>query len=169
MNNLLLGNIIGLLGSLFMIAIGFIKKKRNILIAQTVQFVLMAASNLLLGAVTGTISNGVSIVRNIVCCSTAFTLPLKILFLSVQGILSIVFNQSGWIGWLPFVAVLIYTWFLDTKSEITLKRSIIVCQILWTVFDLYFKNYTTCAFDVFTMVSNFIGILMIRRDDRLAK
>ena len=164
MNGLVLGNVIGLIGSGVMILTGLVKTKRQILIWQNVQFALMTVSNLILGAATGAVSNLLSIIRNFVCLKTEFTLPLKLLFLTVQGGLTVMLNRAGAVGWIPFIAVVLYNFVLSSKSEVRIKLVIVVCQAMWAFYDLYFRNYTTCAFDVFTMISNLAGIWMIRRE-----
>ena len=63
-NSLLIGNIIALIGALFMVAIGLVKNKRNILIMQNIQFFIMGIGNLILGGVSGFVANIVSIIRN---------------------------------------------------------------------------------------------------------
>ena len=67
------------------------------------------------------------------------------------------------IHWFPVISSAIYTWFLDTNKESVLKASIIGAQVLWLVYDLFYLNYTAALFDAFTILSNFIGILMVRK------
>ena len=80
MNLILIGNIVALAGAAVMVASGFIKNRKNVLIAQCGQFAIMGVSNLILGGVTGMISNVVSILRNIICLKREFTIPLKIFY-----------------------------------------------------------------------------------------
>ena len=60
MNILLIGNAVSMVGCFIMVAIGFLKKKSHILIAQSVQCAFMGAGNLILGGVSGFIANVVS-------------------------------------------------------------------------------------------------------------
>ena len=110
---LLLGNAIVLAGCVLMVAIGFLKKKEQILGAQCVQFALMGAGNLVLGAMAGVISNGVSIARNLVLMMTENKTWIKVTFILVQAGLTLFFSSRELIEWLPVIAVVVYTWFLD--------------------------------------------------------
>lgn len=157
----LIGNIISLIGAIIMVCTGLIKKKQHVLAAQCAQFTFMGVGNFVLGGITGTISNIVSIIRNIVCVKYDFSLPLKLVFIVVQVILSAVFNQSGLLGWLPVIAAGVYTWFLDTKSDITLKIVILLTTVLWVVYDFSLKNFTSMTFDILTIGANIVGLYMI--------
>ena len=163
MKIILIGNIITFIGALVMIGIGFIKSKKNIILAQCAQFAIMGIGNLVLGGVTGFITNIVSIIRNLFCIKLKFTTPVKIVFIVVQMVISAVVNQSGIIGWLPIAATCIFTWFLDTENEVLLKWVIIITVAMWIVYDLSFRNFSSAFFDVMTMVSNAIGIIMIKK------
>ena len=168
MNIVIIGNIVSFIGSLIMISVGLMKTKRQILIMQNLQFAVMTASNLILGGVTGALSNVVGIVRNIVSSRVCFSTRWKLLFIAIQGILTIVVNKAGLLGWFPFIAAAAFTWFLDTRNERVLKGAIIFGELLWIVYDLSNRNYAGLVFDVITVFSNIAGIILITRDVRLA-
>lgn len=161
MNTLLLGNAISLVGCLLMVAIGFVRKKERILGLQCVQFGIMCIGNLVLGAVSGAIAGIVGIVRNLVFTKTSGTLPLKLLFILIQLFLSFGVLQTGWLEWLPLLSTILFTCFLDVKSEVRLKLVLILAQLFWLVYDLYYRNYTAMTFDALTVASNLIGIFLI--------
>ena len=164
MNRVLLGNIVALAGALCMVFAGLLKTRKKILLLQCAQFGLLGASNLILGAYTAVTSNAIGIARNIFCMRREFTLPWKIGCIAVQVALVLIFNDSGWIGLLPAVATCAFTWYLDSKSEITLKTVIILTTVCWLIYDIYFQNYVTAVFDFATIVTNIIGIAAIRRE-----
>ena len=162
-NTIFLGNAIAFIGAILMVAIGFIKTKRNILIAQSAQFAIMGIGNLILGGVTGFLANMASIVRNIVCLRTTLTVPLKLLFIGIQLALGLPFNNLGAIGLLPILAACCFTWFLDTESEIFLKSIIILMQLMWCIYDFTIHNYVALSMDIFTILSNAAGIMMTKK------
>ena len=63
----LFANIIDLMAAFLQVGSGSIKKKSRILIVQIIQLLLQAVSMLLLGGVTGAISNVLSCYRNYLC------------------------------------------------------------------------------------------------------
>lgn len=65
MNIILIGNIIGLIGSLFMAVGGYLKNKNQAIIAQTLQLLSLSISNLILGSISGFINNLINCIRNI--------------------------------------------------------------------------------------------------------
>ncbi len=161
---MLLGNMISLAGCVLMVAIGLLKKKEQILGAQCVQFALMGAGNLALGAVAGVVSNAVSIVRNLVFARTENTTWLKLGFIAVQAALTYAFGGGVLIEWLPVITVVVYTWFLDLKNPVTFKLMIIGCQGMWVVYDWYYRNYVAFSFDLLTIVSTIMGIAMLKKE-----
>lgn len=164
MNILLMGNTVSMIGCLVMVGIGFLKKKSHILAAQSVQCAFMGTGNLILGALGGFTANMVSIIRNLVFAKFPISLGLKLLFIGLQLALSLNTLDGTLICWLPILAGAIFTWYLDTKSEVTLKLVIIGTLILWLVYDLYYYNYVSSAFDTATIISNSIGLWMIQKN-----
>ena len=161
MNPLLLGNAAAMIGCLVMVLIGFLNKKHHILIAQCVQCVFMGVGNLILGGIGGFVCNIVTILRNLVFLKFRNTVLLKVFFLVLQFVLSIGTLSLGFISWLPILASVLFTWFMDTNSEAKLKVVILFTQIMWLTYDLYFRNYVASAFDVMTFISTCIGLYWI--------
>lgn len=161
MNPLLIGNAISMVGCLIMVCIGFLKKKNHILIAQSVQCLFIGAGNLILGGISGFICNMVTIIRNLAFLKFRNTTALKIFFILLQFVLSIGTLSAGWISWLPILAATLFTWCMDTHSEVRMKFVIIATSFLWLTYDLFFRNYVASAFDVMTILSNCIGLSMI--------
>ena len=162
MNLVILGNIVMLAGSSLMVTVGFLKKKRQILAVQCVQCVIQSAAHLMLGAASGAIAGVLAVARNLICLKREFTLRFKLVFIAIQAVLTWAFNSMGVIGWMPFFATAIFIWMLDTKDERKLKISIIIGQIMWTLFDWRALNFVGVAFDVFSIFSNAVGIYMLR-------
>ncbi|MBR3950158.1 MAG: YgjV family protein [Oscillospiraceae bacterium] len=165
MNTVLIGNLVSGVGCLIMVAIGLLRKNSHILIAQCFQCGFMGVGNLILGGVNGFIANVVSIGRNLIFVKCRTTTALKVGFIGLQLLLSLGSMDDGLICWLPIVATALFTWFLDTKSPLTLKKVILTTQVMWLAYDIYYRNYVTVTFDVMTMVSNFIGYRMIKKTE----
>ena len=162
MNTLLIGNAVSMVGCLIMVAIGFLKKKSHILIAQSVQCFFMGFGNLILGGVSGFVANIVTIARNLVFVKHPVTTRLKLIFIGAQLLLSLGSMSLNVITWLPLLSASLFTWYLDTNSAAKLKVVILCTQVMWLVYDLYYRNYVAATFDVMTMCSNLIGFFMVR-------
>lgn len=166
MNQIIIGNILALAGASIMAGAGLLKKRRQILLAQCLQFGLMGSANLVLGGITGAVSAAVNIVRNLVCMKWAFTTPLKLIFIAALVLLGSAANSAGLLGLLPIASSCLYTWFLDVKDEQTLKAVIIFTLTFWVIYDFAIMNYVSFAFDLFSIFTNVMGILSLRRQRR---
>ena len=163
MNFLIIGNAVSMIGCLIMVLIGLLKQKSHILIAQSVQCLFMGAGNLILGGVSGFISNIVTIIRNLVFLKFRNTAALKVFFILLQLILSLGSLTDGFISWLPLIAAALFTWCMDTRSPAKLKICILCTQVMWLAYDLYYRNFVASAFDVMAFISNVIGLYMVCR------
>ena len=166
MNTLLIGNAVSMIGCLIMVLIGFLKRNNHILMAQCAQCLFMGAGNLILGGISGFISNVVTIFRNLVFLKLKNTVFLKVFFILLQLVLSWSSLTAGFISWLPLIAAALFTWCMDTKSAVKLKIVILCTQVMWLTYDLYYLNYVASAFDVMTMISNCIGLYMILKKSK---
>ena len=166
MNTFLIGNLISGIGCLVMVGIGLLRKQSHILLAQCVQCCFMGLGNLILGGISGFICNMVTIVRNLVLVRFPITTWLKVLFILLQLALSLGSLGDGIISWLPLISAALFIWFLDTPSATRLKVVMLISQVMWLTYDLYYRNYVTSAFDVMTMCSNVIALVMIQKEKK---
>lgn len=161
---LLLGNAFAFIGCALMIAVGLIKKKKNMLIAQTAQFAFQSLSNLVLGSVNGFFSCVLSVIRIFVFTRVKVTVWLKLAFLAVQFAFSLWMGADSFYEWVPFMSVLAYTWYLDTENPIVFKLVNLLGVILWAFHDIHYLNYVAFAFDILTMVSTLTGIALLLKE-----
>lgn len=161
---ILIGNLISFMGCSLMVLIGFIKNKDKILLAQCGQFSIMSVGNLVLGSISGSISGVIAVIRIIVFKHVRVTVWLKLGFIALQFVLTAMTGAETLVQWIPPLSMVLYTWFLDTDSAIVFKLANVSGVIMWVFHDWYFKNYVSCAFNVFTIVSTFVGIWLILRD-----
>lgn len=160
-----LGNIISLVGCCMMVALGLVKSQRKVVLLQCVQFSIQAVANLLLGAVSGAICGVVGIARNLLFARFGTSSLWKAMFIIIQIVMTLILDGFGLLVWLPILSAAIFTWFMDVKSPITFKWMIICAQSLWIVYDLYYLNFVSLAFDVFTVLSNLCGIWILKKEE----
>lgn len=162
MIQIIIGNIIALIASILMVYSGIIKQKKKILYVQTVQIGMSVASNIVLGGVVGAIINALSCVRNILCYKDKLGLKEKIIITILATILSIVFNNLEIIGILPLISTIVYLWLMNLKDVIKFKFLIIFTMILWLIYDICIKSYSSAVFDFLNVVANVISIYQIK-------
>ncbi|MBE6923507.1 MAG: YgjV family protein [Ruminococcaceae bacterium] len=161
---LFFGNLISMVGCVLMVLIGFVRKKERVITLQCFQFGFLAAGNLILGAVSGFISGVVSILRNLIFPRVKGGLWLKLVFIALQVVFTVLAGWAGPISLLPLFAGILFTWFIDTKSDIQLKWVIIIAQVMWGFYDFYYRNFVAFTFDVLTILSNLMGICALKKN-----
>lgn len=158
---IIIGNIIALIASIIMVYSGFLKQKKTILYAQTIQIGLSVLSNIVLGGITGAIINALSCVRNILCYKDKLDLKAKIILIFLATTLSLMFNNLGVIGLFPVISTITYILLMNTKDIIKFKWLIIFTMLMWLIYDLFIKSYTSAIFDFMNIVANIISIIQI--------
>lgn len=168
-NNLIfLGNAIAFVGCILMVGTGFLKKKSTILTGQCIQFGFQGVGHLILGSAAGTISCGVSIVRILAFTKMKVTVWLKLGFIALQMLLTLATHPDSIIQWLPVMAMVLYTWYLDTENPVIFKLVNMVGCVCWVFHDLYYSNYISVVFDILAILSTTAGILLILREQNRA-
>ena len=166
--NIILGNIVSLIGCTVMVLIGFIKDKNKYVVVQTLQFLLNALSHFLLGGFGGSIAALVSAARNIIISKWKCTPLIKILIIAVQVALSLPTVTANPITWIPLVAAGMFTWFIDTKDALWFKWVIIITLVMWVVYDIYHHNVVSIWFSAFTIITNGISMVKIHKERKKA-
>lgn len=163
MSYIVIGNFIALISSILMVYTGFIKKKKKIIYIQTIQTALFVVSNLILGGISGAITNIIGCIRNILCYKNKLGLKEKIILTIISIVFTITLNNQGLIGYLPLINTVIYMWLMNVKDEIKFKELNIFTTTMWLIYDLSIKSYTSSTFNVATIIANIITILKMKK------
>lgn len=155
---IIIGNIIALLASLLMVYSGLLRKKEKFIYIQTIQILLFVISNLVLGGITGAITNAFACIRNILFYKNKLKNKEKIILVLITLVFSLFFNNLGLWGLLPLISTVAYTLLIDLKDVVKFKILVILTVILWFIYDIYIKSYTSAIFDFMTIVTNTIAI-----------
>ena len=145
-----------------MVYSGILKEKKKILYIQTVQIGLSVISNIVLGGITGAIINAISMIRNIICYKEKLGFKERILITILSITLSLKFNNLGIIGFLPVVSTITYVWLMNIKDVKKFKLLIAFTILLWLIYDIIIKSYTSAIFDFMTLIANVITIFQIK-------
>lgn len=167
MTNIIIANIIAFIASLLMVYTGIMKKKSAILFVQTIQMALFVLSNLILGGITGAIINAINCIRNILCYKDKLGKFSKALIIIASVVISLAFNNLGFIGLLPIIATVVFTLFMDVKDIIKFKYLTIFIIILWATYDIFIKSYSSAIFDLITIIANMASIIKIHFSNKV--
>ena len=166
MSNLVIGNILCFVAATIMTLMGLIKDRVKFLEAQSVMNAVYIAAYAFLGGVSGVIVNAITMTRNIVCLKWKMTMPLKLIFISVQVGLAVYFGTHGFVAWFPVIACSIFTWFMDTDDIVLLKYVIIGTQLLFLAYDWYVKGYAAVPFDILATATNTLSLVQLIKAKR---
>ena len=164
MNTLVIGNIVAFIAALFSLIIGVVKNRKKIIYLQTLQSFTYSISNIILGGFSGAIANFISAFRNILSYKEKLTKTMIIIIILVSTILTLMFNNLGFVGLLPLFYAIIYTVFINTKDEFKFKIIIIFTSLFWLIYDITIKAYTSVIFDVYVIIASAITAYQIYKN-----
>ena len=158
---LITANIIGLFGSILIAVSGLVKEKKKLLIVQCVMFASMATEMIMLEAYSGASTNICNLIRNVVCIFLPYTLGVKIAFVIATAAATAFFNKSGLLGWFPAITSIALTVTIDVKDVKVIKLVLGIAQIMWVIYDIYIKAYTSIPLDALAVFTNFIAFFQL--------
>ena len=163
MISIIIANIIDFIASMVQIYSGTIKDKGKILLFQILQLGIQTISMLLLGAIPGAISNVLSCIRNYLCYKNIFTWPIKIILIVLSFLLTVLFNNQGLLGYLPFVVCTVYGLLMDIKDPVKFKLLVTLTFVPWVFYFFIIRSYTGAFFAAATVVTNFYTLIKMKQ------
>ena len=162
-------NVIDFLAALIQVGSGSIKKKSNILVVQIVQLLMQAVSMLLLGGVTGAVSNVLSCYRNYLCYKEKLNTAWKVAIIAASVGMTVLLNEQGLLGMLPAVVSTVYILLMDMKDPVKFKLLVTLSFVPWVFYHFALKAYVATIFDVATVATNAITLYFMMKERRSAK
>lgn len=166
--NIIIANIIDLVAAVVQVGSGAIKKKSKILIVQTIQLLMQAVSMLLLGGVTGAVSNVLSCFRNFLCYKDKLNVVWKIILIVASIGFTIALNDQGFLGIIPAAVCTVYIIFMDVKDPVKFKLLVTLSFVPWAVYHFILKSYTGAIFDAATVVTNTVTLIKMVKENKEA-
>ena len=160
----LTANIIDFLAALIQVGSGSIKRKSRILLVQILQLMMQAVSMLLLGGVTGAVSNILSCYRNYLCYKGKLNPFWKGLLIAVSIVMTLLLNNQGLLGYLPAAVCTVYILLMNVKDPVKFKVLVTLSFVPWMFYHWILKSYTGAAFDMATIIMNAITLCAMIRD-----
>lgn len=164
--NIIIANIIDFLAAMVQVGSGAIKQKTKILIVQIIQLLMQAVSMLLLGGVTGAVSNVLSCFRNYLCYKEKLNTVWKVILIVASIGFTIALNDQGLLGIIPAAVCTIYIIFMDIKDPVKFKLLVTLSFIPWMIYHFVLKSYTGAIFDAATVVTNGITLYKMVREKK---
>jgi hypothetical protein len=161
-------NIIDFIAALIQVVSGSIKQKSRILMVQILQLLLQAVSMLLLGGITGAVSNVLSCYRNYLCYQGKLSAFWKAILIGVSVVMTILLNDQGLWGILPAVVCAVYILLMDIKDPIKFKLLVTLSFIPWMFYHFVLGSYTGAFFDAATIITNTVTLVVMMAEKKAA-
>ena len=155
---ILMANIIDFLAAVIQVGSGSIKRKDRILVVQILQLLMQAVSMLLLGGITGAVSNVLSCYRNYLCYKGKLDLVRMALLITASIVMTVMLNHQGLLGYLPAVVCTVYILLMNVKDPVKFKLLVTVSYAPWLFYHWVLRSYTGAAFDAATIIMNIIAL-----------
>lgn len=162
MNSIIIGNILAFFGAVLLFFTSFLKNRKKMIFYQTINILLYALSNLVLGGIIGFINNILNVIRNILCYKDKLNFMWKIIITILTIILTIFFNPTNIIHILPSISALVYLWFMNVKDVKKFKILTAFVMTFWVVYDFVIKSYVGAMFDLVVVIINIIASYKIK-------
>ena len=159
-----IANVIDFVAASIQVASGSIKGKARILIVQIVQLLLQGVSMLLLGGITGAISNVLSCFRNYLCYREKLNRFWKVMLIAASVVMTVLFNDQGLLGIVPAAVCTVFIIFMDVKDPVKFKLLVTLSFVPWMFYHFLLKSYVGTIFDVATILTNGITLYSMQRE-----
>ena len=160
----IVANIIDFLAALIQVGSGAIKDKAKILIVQTFQLFMQGVSMLLLGGVTGAVSNVLSCLRNYLCYKEKLNVFWKVILIAASIAMTVFLNDQGLLGILPVAVCTVYILLMDMKNPVHFKLLVTLSFIPWMFYHFILRSYVGAFFDAAAIVTNGITLFSMIRE-----
>ena len=159
---IIIGNLFSLFGMLSEAVSATLKTARRVLVMQSIAQVFWFAGTVVLKGYSGSVQNAVSILRNFLAIKKVENKAIEWTVAIVGVVLGICFNNIGLMGYLPVLANFQYTIavFRFKENERALKKSFLVCVLMFAVFHL--SIYNVVGFISNLMIFATTGFVLIK-------
>ena len=161
---IIIANIIDFLAATIPVGSGWMKQKTKILIAQIVQLLLQGVSMLLLGGITGAVSNVLSCFRNYLCYKGKLSNLWKGILIAASVLLTVLLNEQGILGIIPAAVCTVYILLMDTKDAIRFKLLVTLTFLPWVVYHFALRAYVGAVVDIATIIANGVTLCQMIKE-----
>lgn len=160
---IIIANVIDFVAALIQVGSGSIKKKSNILVVQIIQLLMQGVSMLLLGGITGAISNVLSCYRNYLCYKEKLNRVWKGILIAASVAMTLLFNNQGWLGIIPVAVCTVYILLMDVKDPIKFKLLVTLSFVPWIIYHFALQLYVAAIFDAISVITSAVTLFVMMK------
>ena len=165
---IVIANIIDFVAALIQVGSGSIKQKSKILMVQILQLLMQAVSMLLLGGVTGAVSNVLSCYRNYLCYKEKLNTVWKGILIAASIAMTVFLNDQGLLGIIPAAVCTVYIIFMDIKDPVMFKLLVTLSFVPWMFYHFILQSYIGAIFDAATIIANAVTLCFMIKEKKAA-
>lgn len=164
MDFIIIGNIISFAAAVFTALSSWSHSVKKVYLYQAVQCTLLAIASIFFNSWSGIATLILCTVRNLLSAYGLLTKKILAVMLVILVFIGIFTNNRGAVGWIVVSATMLYTLgacFLHT--EYLIKINIFINMVLWIIYDLLIRDYSSFAMESVILVITFIAIIRARK------
>lgn len=139
------------------------KKKSTYLYMQLAVNVLYCGQYFLLGAFSGAVSNIISLAKYILFAHNAKigkeNSKTSMLIFCILSVVLGAFAINGWHTFIPIITAVIFTYAIWQDNPVVLRIIVIICNIMWIVFNFKVKAYVSALYSFCELVFAFVTLI----------
>ena len=150
MYEVLLANILTIIGETALFVASTRKNEKDILIFQIVCMFLTSISSWLLKGYSGIVMGVLGIIRNILSIKNIGSRALSYVFIGSAIVFGYLFNNNGLLGYLAILANVSQSLFILNRKATTrqIRLACAFSSMCWCIYNLAIKGYAGAAFNV---------------------
>jgi len=141
------------------------KRKDTYLAEQFLVNVLYCLQYIILGAISGAISNAVSLVKYIVFYFNAKrdrkNSKWQVVFFCLISVILGCFALNEWYSIIPIITSVIFTFAIWQDNPIVLRVIVIICNILWIIFNIVVGAYVSAVYSAVELIFAFVTMIKL--------
>jgi len=141
------------------------KRKDTYLAEQFLVNVLYCLQYIILGAISGAISNAVSLVKYIVFYFNAKrdrkNSKWQVVFFCLISVILVCFALNEWYSIIPIITSVIFTFAIWQDNPIVLRVIVIICNILWIIFNIVVGAYVSAVYSAVELIFAFVTMIKL--------
>ena len=155
MNEVLLANILTVIGESTLFIASTRKNKKEILIFQIICMSFMTVASYLLKGYSGIVMGILGIARNILSIKNIGSRPISYIFIGMAIVFGAYFNNNGILGYLAIIANVSQSLFILNRKASTrqIRLACSFSSMCWCLYNLAIKGYAGAAFNLTNSLS----------------
>lgn len=158
---------IGIIGLIFVVFAWNAKTRRKVLDLQSVNVSLFIIHYILLGAWTGAIMSGVTLLRNLVFAQKNLkkwaSHPGWLYVFIVLSLIALAIFWEGWISLLPAAGVVIGTYAISKDNPKDIRFYMLLTAIVWIPYTIIVHSYSGLIAHIISTIGLLTGMIRLDR------